>query len=645
MKKTFLYFALAGFLVFSSCKDFLEVDSLSKRGSDAVFGDKEEINRALTAVYASMMSSSTYGNYMIARYALNSDVEFKTFSTNIRSTSGSDFACFDGTKYSGDIASTWAGIYEGIERANIFIDGVESSPLYDPENLDLMQQIGEAKCARAMFYHDLVVGWGDIPFRTKQSFGSGDLNIGLTDRKEILTWLINDLRSIGPKMKYADKLPYGVERILKNFCYWLIARMALTRGGYALYPDKANPLATGTMQRPADYLDYYKIARNYADSVISSGRNALTKSFRRVFIDECNYIVSNNDDPLFEIPFLKNSSGEVGYTYGPSVSTDVNGFTPHTWGGSSGGGIYLHPLYIFSFDEKDLRRDFSVSRWNYDNLGNPTISVGFTMRVGKWSKLWATSSNALGPTSTSATGMNYPYMRYAEVLLMYAEAVNEISGPAGPDGAKAKEALKTVRRRAFASADQAVKVDQYVNALTTKDAFFQAIVDERKWEFGGENMRWKDLARWNLYSRVAYDTFKAMKIIAWNALGSPIASEWEDLPYWIFYKVITNPNDINIYPNTQLPILDIYKWPANPGLNPGSGWIYADWFQSWGNTTDTQPKNEVFYSFRGYISGGTGANEHTFNPNNLPPVRYILPIPNTIIVSHKNSFSNYYGYY
>lgn len=641
MKKIILYCAFASLLISFSCKDFLEVESLSKRGSDYVFGDKEEINRALSAVYASMISNSTYGNYLIARYALNTDVEFKTFSSNVRSTSGSDFACFDGTKYSGDISGTWAVAYEGIERANIFIQGVETSPLYDVNDLDLMQQIGEAKCARAMFYHDLVVGWGDIPFRTEQSFGSEDLNIGLTDRREILTWLINDLKSIAPNMKYADKLTYGVERISKNFCHGLIARIAMTRGGYALYPDKGNPLAVGTMQRPTDYLDYYKIARDYADSVISSGRNTLTKSFRQVFIDECNYIVTSNDDPLFEIPFLKNASGEVGYTFGPSLSADANGITPHPWGSSSGGGLYLHPLYLFSFDGKDLRRDFTVSTWNYDALGQPAISVGFTQRMMKWSKLWATSSNVLGANSGSNTGFNYPYMRFAEVLLIYAEAANEL----GSDVAKAKEALKMVRRRAFAQADQSLKVDQYVNALGSKEEIFQAIANERKWEFGGENMRWKDLVRWNLYSKVVYDTFKAMNIIAWNAVGNPIEDGWEELPYWVFYKVVPNPNDINIYPNTQLPVLEIYKWPENPGLNPGSSWFYKDWFLTWANTTDAVPKNEVYYSFRGYISGGVGTNEQMFNPNNLPPVRYILPIPNSIIVSHNSSFSNYYGYY
>jgi hypothetical protein len=215
----------------------------------------------------------------------------------------------------------------------------------------------------------------------------------------------------------------------------------------------------------------------------------------------------------------------------------------------------------------------------------------------------------------------------------------------GADGEKAKEALRKVRRRAFVPADHALKVDQYVNSFSSKEDFFQAIVNERAWEFGGENMRWKDLARWNLYSKVVYNTFKAMNIIAWNAVGSPIADGYENLPYWLFYRVIPNPNNSNVYPNTQLPILEIYKWPENPGLNPGVGWTYGDWFQAWANTTDAVPKNEVYYSFRGYISGGIGANEQKFNPANLPPVRYILPIPNSIIVSHKNKFTNFYGYY
>ena len=95
----------------------------------------------------------------------------------------------------------------------------------------------------------------------------------------------------------------------------LTINMALTRGGYSLYPDDTNPLSQGTMKRPDDYKEYYQIAKVYADSVISSSTHHLNKSFRDVFVDECNYIVDNDDDPIFEIPFLKNGSGSVGYQH------------------------------------------------------------------------------------------------------------------------------------------------------------------------------------------------------------------------------------------------------------------------------------------------------------------------------------------
>ena len=158
--------------------------------------------------------------------------------------------------------------------------------------------------------------------------------IPITDRNEILTTLINDLKSAAPLLNYARENTDGIERVSREFCYAMISRMALTRGGYSLYPDDTNPLSQGTMKRPDDYKEYYQIAKVYADSVISSSTHHLNKSFRDVFVDECNYIVDNDDDSIFEIPFLKNGSGSVGYQHGPSgstldgISTDIN-----VWGG------------------------------------------------------------------------------------------------------------------------------------------------------------------------------------------------------------------------------------------------------------------------------------------------------------------------
>ena len=86
-------------------------------------------------------------------------------------------------------------------------------------------------------------------------------------------------------------------------------------------------------------------------------------------------------------------------------------------------------------------------------------------------------------------------MRYADVLLMNAEAINELEGPTK----EAQESLRQVRSRAF---DDQGAVNTYVtNAASSKEKFLQAVLDERKWEFAGENIRWRDLVRNNLYSQ------------------------------------------------------------------------------------------------------------------------------------------------
>lgn len=648
MKKYILFISVI-LLSLTSCEDFLEVKSDSKYGEEFVFSTKEEINRALTAVYASLLSSDTYGNTYMSTFAFNSDVEFSPFSSALRSVNGEDFKCFDGTRHASTVAKAWTAAYQGIERANIVISGIKNSAIYDESDVALMQMIGEAKVLRAMFYHDLIVLFGDVPFTFEPSYNLENLAIPITDRNVILTSLINDLKEASPKMKYANELPEGVERVSREFSQALIARIALTRGGYALYPDLTNPQNIGTMQRQSDYLAYYEIAKTYADSVIISGKHALNKSFRDVFIDECNYVVNNGDDPIFEIPFLKASSGNVGYVHGPSGSS-VDGITtaPNIWGASNG-GLRLNAFYRFSFDRKDLRLDYTVGMWYYDALGVPQIRADYSTHANKWSKFWTNPSNALGVSSSDKTGINYPYMRYADVLLMYAEAVNELeNGVAGTNGAKAIEALRQVRNRAFAAEDRAEKVEQYLTTVSaTKDNFFKAIFDERKWEFGGENMRWKDLVRWNLYSKVVYDCFTEYFTVGNLVNGNILdgADKYMDLPFNIYYKRVANPNQTSIYPNTTLQIIEMYN-PYKVATNPGtaSGWTLESAFYAWGNADSELPANQCLYSFRGYVREGDNANYSTLNPNNLPPVRYILPIPNKAIQMSNGAYKNYYGY-
>ncbi len=131
---------------------------------------------------------------------------------------------------------------------------------------------------------------------------------------------------------------------------------------------------------------------------------------------------------------------------------------------------------------------------NNNQVDSIVIFNDYAVFNNKWSKLWTAEGSALGNGSTGSTGINYPYMRYADVLLMYAEAANELDG--GPSDAKAVECLTKVHSRAFDDGDPTF----IATAQTSKEAFQKAVLDERKWEFAGENSRWRDLVRTNKYS-------------------------------------------------------------------------------------------------------------------------------------------------
>ena len=119
------------------------------------------------------------------------------------------------------------------------------------------------------------------------------------------------------------------------------------------------------MTRPTNYQEYYKIAQQYCDSVIKSGTHTLANSYENVFVDECNFIVNSGDDPIFEIPFAKKSTGNIGYYQGPTGNVN-EGYSSglDTWGAASG-SARLNAFYRFSFDTLDVRRDFLNGMWYY----------------------------------------------------------------------------------------------------------------------------------------------------------------------------------------------------------------------------------------------------------------------------------------
>ena len=659
MKLKYLFFAALASLGFTACSDFLDVDSVSKYDSEGVFGEKTEINRALNGVYAKLMSGDFYGDAYFTKFVFNSDVEFTTNTSDV--VTNNSFRRFDGNSTANDVEKFWNAAYSGVEYANNFVYYLERSPLYSTEDAEIMQMMGEAKVIRAMFFHDLVTYFGDIPFTFEPASVVENYVMPIVSRDEVYKTLIEDLKSIAPYMKFAANLSNGVERASKEFCWSMIARMAMHAGGYSLRPDTDNPANFGKMERPANYKDLYKTALAYCDSVISSATHTLSLPYYRVFVNECNYMVNSNDDPIFEIPFAKETSGNVGYVHGPKSELYEGSTSGDNIWGEAKSSAALSAFYRFMFDPEDARRDYLNGLWGYLYNGEPTISVSYTVYNNKWSKLWSTSGN---PESAGNTGINFPYMRYTDVLLMYAEAANELND--GPTDA-AKAALRQVRQRAFTNPE---KIDSYIESMSgSKEDFLKAVLDERKFEFAGENMRWKDLVRNNLLAENTYYNFLRYLVCGENGAGQSAYQEMveeydgmpeylDKLPSTVYYMIGANPQTPSVFPNTSLRIIDIYNPYDDVVVSTVPDEYRALTVQypyAW--ASDAGVVNaQCLYSFYGYIycdqiSGlvylNTNGKYSTHAPSanaSLPPVRYILPYPNAAIQRSAGAYKNYYGY-
>ena len=670
MKKRNIYLVGLALLGLSSCNDYLEVDAPSKYTEEFIFSDVEEANVLLNGLYRNVTNSNTYGNAFINTFVLNSDVEWATNSNETQSASHDEYKAFDAEANASSLKNTWEQAYATIEAANDFITGAEKSSILsdlstsNSENrAALLQMIGEAKCLRAMNYLDLTILIGDIPFTFTRSIdNSNNLVLPITDRDEIQTKLIQDLAAIAPFMKTSSEMK-TIERCTKEFAWSLIARIALFRGGYSLrHTQDQNYI--GDMKRPSDYLEYYQIAKTYTDSVIMAGTHSLNKDWYKVFLDECNYVPTYDDDPIFEIPFTINVSGNVGYIHGPAYSLTTT--IGETWGNSSG-SMRLSALHRFTYDSQDARRN-AIGYWSYNN-GNPNLLNNQTNYCNKWSKLFD-SDHRMSVDGTGSTGINFPYMRYADVLLMYAEAVNEIDGPSGAGncGLTAQTALAMVRERAFReAADKATKVDAYVTAANDKESFLQLIQDERKWEFAGEGLRWKDLVRWNIYNQVIFKTFHQFYAIA--SQDRTVDPMYKKKKKTVWYKVVSKGEEgfDTSFPNQTLKQLKFWKntekgfdnlW-MDYGIDyreeldniPKTGddaWTSATWF-NWEDTNLGIPTAACRLSVRGYIYADQANELHpdldAFTPaTDLPTLRYILPIPEDALLRSNGTYKNYYGY-
>ena len=526
MKRIQYILALLIAIGFYSCDDVLDAPSKSAIKDDILFSTPELAEGTITSIIQSFAETDSYRGRYLLYYGINTDCEI---NNTLKSTTADKQRL---ANYNTNVANSemnkdvnvWAKSYEGIERANLAIKGLRTYGNVE-NNPELAQILGEILTLRAVLYHDLIKGWGDIPARFEPATNS-TIYMPKSDRDVIYKQLLSDLEEAAGLVAWPNEtaVTKSTERVNKAFVKGLRARIALAAGGYAQRMDGTIRLSNDPDLAPAKM---YAIAKKECLDIIDnhSGRYAsLENTFEGVFRALHSEQYTAGREILWELPFSE-GRGRVIFDLGVKHLTEDR-YTKQAKGGTNG----PNPIMYYEYEKEDTRRDVTCVCYEWTNGIQVPTNKG-KWYFGKYRYEWLSRL----VTSTNDDGLNWLYMRYSDVLLMAAEAINELDGPAA-----AAPYLQKVRERAYSN-DPAKVTAFMLQATASKGAFFNAIVDERALEFTGELLRKGDLIRWNLLgSKLAEAKAKLERL----EVG---LEEYADYPSKIYYKTDNDGETVQIY--------------------------------------------------------------------------------------------------
>jgi hypothetical protein len=447
MKNIILIILIAAGL--TSCKKWLEEKPVSVITSAQFYKSKEDAQTAVNGIYSSLYPPYTGSgrNYGYAMLELVTG-DFRTVSEgndlvnvyNLRQNSASPL-----------LQQWFTSSYQGIEAANLAIANIPNVAMDENERKKL---VGESKFLRAYFYYNLVNIFGDVPLKLQPTANAADGLLPKTSVKDIYE------QAIVPDLKDAElsglaPTPDGSGRISTGAAKALLAKVYLSMAGF-----------------PVNQADKFALARDKAQEVISSGNFSLFQSDANLtWFDKLNNPdFDNKTEHIFSVNFGLNIVNNVipDELYPKGVSFNRNGNVDNDMG-----LLYPEESFLNSFAQGDLRR--SNNGFFFNTITVDGVAYNFT-----WSMYKFFDKNLLDNSPRS--GKDFPVIRYADILLSFAEAQNEADG--SPNAA-AYAAVNSIRLRAGLLP---------VSGLS-QTAFRDEVYKQRYWELCAENKVWFDIVR------------------------------------------------------------------------------------------------------------------------------------------------------
>lgn len=470
-------------LFFGACQDFLEEDPKSQLSPENYFKTADHAEAAVIGAYSALQRSGVYGSL---QYFLTTDI-VRTASWDTQGGIGTYTFSADNVQV---VLPFWRDHFKGINEANTAITNIPKVDM----NVDRRNTlVAEARFLKALMYFNLVRYFGDVPYFSRETNSLENLEVARDPVSMIYEEIIKDLEF---SIQYLDNKGEAVHgRATVGAAKTLLASVYLTRGSM-LKRDGGNGTAD------------FQMAAKFAKEVMDSGEYQLVPYYPDVFITENK----GNSEIIFDVQF-KSGGIDEGSWIGAHMGLQGNPQLGGSWGNIHA-TTYFHTIY----ESSDLVRQ----EWTTPHI---TVNGNGTLRLTlpSW-QVWKIGKFRRYPVRSSSyqfrdADMNWPVFRYAEVLLIYAEALNEVNN--GPNS-EIFNALNQLRARArnvngngsrdylhqdvlprSLSVNSSILPDisstNYPDYMSMKNY----IMDERARELGGEAKRWFDLVRWgNLVERI-----------------------------------------------------------------------------------------------------------------------------------------------
>ena len=428
------------------------------------------------------------------------------------------------TASSSYVENTWKALYSAVYDANYFIElmGRKIPTFTEGDQAKCAYYVAEAKALRALLYFELVRWFGNIPLvlSTDEAYKAPD-EFKQADPHKVYEQIEQDLKDASEVLPYSGETDLRSApsfRFSKGGVLGLLAKVYATWAGYPLYAEGK-----------------WELAVDAAEEVINSQKHSLLPDFVQLWKNSASNVWDPSES-LIELSYwsplaTSESSGRVGNMNG------VRGNQGCLRNNAPGHNVfcYYHPTFLANWKDYSLDKRFAVSYADYQytangkeyyvskKINNVMTPISFVMALeaedkdqedwratynyrlthGKWdTELYVPDENY--NTAANVTNINWYLLRYSDVLLLYAEALNEVNLGPTPE---AYEAVNMVRRRGF-GLDYTIASDVAdLEAGLSYEDFQKAIRDERAWELAGEAHRRQDLIRWGIYVDTVKETY------------------------------------------------------------------------------------------------------------------------------------------